>query len=315
MRRALLSWTLVIAFLAAGFGASVLALNGDVYSAHGFVRSYLETLARKNADEALAFAGVVAPASESGILLTDDAMGDIADIHYLSDVETAGVHTVTFSYQLSTGLAATTFTVSRVGTSFGLFATWRFAASPLANLAVTVLHDSRFTANGLPATGDDTYAVFTPGLYDLGHETEYLTARTLAVPVTEVGSTVDAEVDVEANGTFERAASHAVASFLDSCATQQVLMPTGCPFGFEEANRIEGLPEWSMVGYPTITLEPSDTVGVWNGTSTKSSVKIKVAVRSLFDGSTTTVNQDVQFTGTYRITVAADDTLSVSAQL
>ena len=315
MRRALLSWTLVFAFLAAGFGASVLALNGDVFSAHGFVRSYLETLARKDAAGALAFAGVVAAADESGVFLQDAAMGDLGDIRFLDDSDARGVHTVTFSYRLSTGTETSTFTVARDGTRLGLFPTWRFADSPLAGLDVTVLHDSRFTANGVAAAGNGTYAVFRPGLYDLGHTTKYLSARTLAVAVTKPGLTRADELEVEANGSFEAAAAKAVASFLDRCATQQVLMPTGCPFGYEEANRIEGLPQWSMVDYPTVTLSASDTVGSWTATSSRSAARISVAVRSLFDGTTSQLDEDVVFTGTYLVTVSADNALSVSAQL
>ena len=76
MLRTPLSWLVVFALLAAGFGATVLALNADVFSAHGFVRSYLQALERQDADEALAFAGVDVPESEVSTLLVDAATTD-----------------------------------------------------------------------------------------------------------------------------------------------------------------------------------------------------------------------------------------------
>ncbi len=313
MRRALLSWTLVIAFIAAGFGASVLALNGDVFSAHGFVRSYLETLARKDSAGALAFAGVAVPANESRLLLQDAALGDIDDIQFLSDDVTNAVHTVRFSYRFTTGRETSEFTVKHAGTRLALFDTWQFADSPLASLAVTVLHDSRFNANGVQANGDDTYAVFRPGLYDLGHTSKYLSARTVAVAVTDPG-TQKGEVDVEANDSFDAASTKAVGSFLDDCATQQVLMPTGCPFGYEEPNRIDGLPQWSMVDYPTVKVAASDTIGSWTATGQGAVANIKVVVRSLFDGSTSKLDKNVDFEASYRVVVGADNSLTVSAE-
>ena len=46
MRRELITWSVVLGVILAGFGATVLALNSTLYSASGFVRTYLDALAR-----------------------------------------------------------------------------------------------------------------------------------------------------------------------------------------------------------------------------------------------------------------------------
>jgi hypothetical protein len=312
MQRALLSWTLIFALLLAGFGASVLALNGDVFSAHGFVRAYLDTLARHDASEALQFDGVDLPHDASYSLVTDDdALGDVAGIRFVSDVEKDEVHVVRFATLVAGQEQVTEFTVERAGTRFGLFPTWRFAVSPVAVMNVTVDHDARFSANGVPVLSGG-FAVLVPGVFTLDHESKYLQAADVTAAVTEVGSTVDAAIEVEPKDGFAAAATEAIAAFLDNCVTQEVLKPTGCPFGEEVANRLDSTPAWSMVEYPTAVLEPGDTPGQWSAKTVDAVAHITADVKSLFDGTVSSLNEDVPFASSYVIYVGYDDSLSVT---
>lgn len=311
MRRALLSWSLVFAILFAGFAASVLALNADVFSAHGFVRSYLDALARHDAEGALSFDGVVVPGGANEDLLADAALGDITQIRLLSDVETGNTHVVRFEYSLGGSTAVTEFTVAHTGTRLWLFSTWRFAVSPVATLSATVDHDDRLTANGV-ASASGQHAVLVPGYFALDHKSTYLDAATVGAAVTKTGSTVDAVVAVTPNEAFATAATKAIAAFLDECVTQQVLKPTGCPFGTDVANRLNSTPSWSMVSYPSARLKPSATPGIWEVSPTSAVAHIVAEVKSLFDGSISPLNEDVPFTTGYRITLGPNDSLTVS---
>lgn len=311
MPRSLLSWIVVFALLAAGFGATVLALNGDLYSAHGFVRSYLQALERKDADEALAFAGVVVPESESTTLLVDGALGGLGDIQLLSDVARGGEHVVRYAYELEGAEQITEFHVERDGTTLGLFDRWKFAVSPLARLDVTVANDSRFTANGVEAVTGVPLLVLAPGSYVIDHDTELLSAVSESAAVTEIGATEEVRIVTTPTDAFDAAAEDAVADYLDGCVAQTVLMPTSCPFGFEEANRIEGTPQWSIDEYPTVTLEPGAVTGTWRAIGSAGAVQITVTVKSLFDGSTSTVDETVPVSGSYLIRLNADNTVTV----
>jgi hypothetical protein len=311
MRGRLLSWTIIFALLAAGFGATVLALNSSLYSAGGFVRSYLETLQRGDLDAVLAIDGVEAPANARGDLLLDGVLGGFDGIRLLSDVESEGEHTVRYAYTIDGTEQISQFTVERAGTRFGLFPMWRFSVSPVATLAVTVDHDARFTANGVEATSGD-YAVLVPARVILGHDTEWLEALDTTVAVTEVGATTDALVEVAPKEGFAPAATAAIASYLDTCATQTVLQPTGCPFGTTIANRLKGSPAWSLVAYPEAQLNTTDTPGTWETQRATGTAHIIADVVSLFDGTTSRLDEDVEFAGTYLIVVGLDDSLSVS---
>lgn len=302
---------MVFALLAAGFGATVLALNNDVFSAHGFVRSYLQALARQDSAEALAFDGVDVPEGAGTTLLGDSAMGEVRDIQFIGESSSEGVTTVRFETTLSSGPETSEFHVERAGSRFGLFSAWRFAESPLAALAVSVDSDSRFTANGVAALTGGPEAVFAPGHYVIGHSTEYLSAEAVEVDAVEPGGLLDAQLAVAPTPAFTDAADQAIAAFLDQCATQQVLKPTGCPFGFDEANRIDGAPQWTMTEYPTSTLSAGSQPGTWLATGTEGEVRLQLTVRSLFDGSTSSLDESIPVRGSYLLSLAADNTITV----
>jgi hypothetical protein len=305
MRRALLHWTLVFALLAAGFGAAVLALSNDLYSAHGFVRSYLEALQRHDADDALGFDGV----EGAGPVVTDATVGGFDGIRLVSDVEVEGTHTVRFAYTVDGSEQITQFSVERTGTRLGLFATWRFAVSPVATLAVSVDHDSRFAINGTDAVAGPQQ-LLVPSAVTLTHATTYLEALPVSVALTEVGSTVDAAIDVAPTDAFAPAAADAIKLFLDDCATQTVLKPTGCPFGTDVANRVDSEPVWLIVEYPAVALNPAGLA--WQSED-GAVAHITVEVKSLFDGTLSTLDKDVPFTAVYTLTIGADDSLTVTS--
>jgi hypothetical protein len=317
MHRAIVTWSLVFVFLAAGIGASIAALNNTVYSAQGFVRSYLEALERQDADAALAFDGVELPGGQNATLVADGALGAIGDIQLVQDVADGDLHHVTFAYSLGSATGTTEFEVERTGTRLGLFPTWRFAESPVATLAISAPRDPRVTVNGIDtqvAAEGTAFLVLAPGSFRLDHESTYLSAPEVTVPVSVVGAVVEAQLDAEPNEEFEAATDEAVGAFLDDCATQQVLMPTGCPFGYSEVNRVVGLPTWSIVDYPTVILGDgeSEAQGQWFAAGTLGTAHIVMEVRSLFDGTESTVDEDVSFSGDYLIVLSTDDELTVA---
>ena len=148
MRRAILTWlaALVIAVLA-GAG-SIVVLNATVFGAGGFVSVYLNALARGDVSDALSLPGVDARGAGE-LLLQDGTLAGLSSIHQIRDDVHSGAHWITMGWTTPHGSGTTTFEVQRIGTRFGLFPEWGFAASPLATVALTVQNDARFTVNGV----------------------------------------------------------------------------------------------------------------------------------------------------------------------
>lgn len=324
MRRSLLPWLLAFVLLGAGFVATIAALNNDLYSARGFALSYVEALARGDSASALACDGVSVPAGENATLLTDAAIDtgtspaaahahQLTRVRVLDETVADGVHTVRIGYELAGEPGFSDFAVAAAGTRFGLFSTWRFAASPLATLTVTVQNDSRFTVNGVQgSSASGPMAVFVPGSYAVSHTSRYLTAKESAVTISEPQAAVSATVEVIPAEGFNAAASAAVGAFLDSCATQTVLYPTGCPFGEAVKNRLTGTPVWSIAKYPSVTVSATGTPGRWTTTVETGTAHLEATVTLLLDGSRSTLSENVDFRSHYVLSLDANDDITVS---
>ncbi len=325
MRRELVTWSLVVAMVLGGFGFTVLVLNNTVYSAPGFVKSYLDALARQDAAGALEIIGEPDSAEDSSdgtsdALLRRAAMSELTDVTLVTDVETApGLHTVTFSYVADGKPGRTAFAVQQAGALFGLFPDWEFVDGPLSTMYVTVLGDARFSANDIelvtPTPNDPAgYLVFTPGTYVLNHDTTFLDAEPVTVAVTEAGASVPTALMVQPNALMIEQVQERVNEQLDSCATQQVLMPTGCPFGQSMGNRIITAPLWSITTYPEVSLRAGERSGEWEVPLIPGTAHLVVDVRSLFDGSVSTFDEDVPFSVSYAVGFLPGDELLITAR-
>jgi hypothetical protein len=316
MRRAILSWLTALVITALVGAGTVIALNATVFGAGGFVAVYLDALARGDVSDALSMPGVDARGADE-LLLQDGTLAGLSDIHQVSDEERAGAHWVTVAWTSPHGSGTTTFEVHRIGTRFGLFPQWGFAASPLATVSLSVTNDARFTVNGVQetaATHSDKavdYAVLVPGSYTFGHSTALLSAAPHFVVADTVGQELSTIVQPEANARFIAAVTAEVHRQLDACATQTVLFPTGCSFGQSIQNRVSGAPEWTIEHYPTIRIAPGSDFGSWAIPSTPGTAHLKVGVTSLLDGSVSAFDQDVPFQLRAAITVGVDDSVTV----
>ncbi len=317
MRRIVGTWAALFALFAVSFGLVVLSLNATLFSPGGFVRSYLEALARHDVAGALELAGV--SPTERDVLLDQDALGRVTEIRQRSDERLPdGTHRVEFEYRTDAGPGRTAFLLEGAGMRFGVFSAWRFAEPPLAQVEITVLHDPRFEVNGLEVVGTANeprvYRVFAPGAYEIGHQTTFLEAEPVELAVSGPGEVTEARIDVAANEHFVEEVQKKLDAYLDDCAEQRVLLPTGCPFGKQVANRIESEPVWEMSEYPPVTLRPAQEPGAWLMPPTDAAARLRVDIRSLFDGSVTRFDEDVPFTVSYLITFQADGGLYIEGQ-
>jgi hypothetical protein len=318
-RRSAVTFIVLVALTIAAFAATVAILNSTLYSASGFARSYLGALARHDVSAALATPGVTRPASGTDDLLVPAALGPLRDIRLESDtVGSDGAHRLVYSYSFTGAREKSQFVVARAGVHLGFFSSWRFQVSPMGLLTVTPRHAASFTANGIPlsspkpATGSQ-FRVLTPASVVLGHSSTYFTAKPTVALVTGPGN-VAAEVDIQAGAAFVKELQKQLDAQLKQCTTQKVLLPTGCPFGQHMDNRIEGEPEWSMASYPKLAIVPGPAIGQWQVPPTPGAARLKVKVRSLFDGSLSTFDEDVPFTISYLITFSDSGVPTITAR-
>lgn len=317
------------------FGIAVIALNLTVFSPSGFVTTYLQTLGERDVADALAMPGVdlpgsIAKDSAAAALLKPESLASITDITTTNDVDLGnGVHRITARYLLSgaeseSQRASSQFLVRDTGASYLFFNQWSFATSPVASLQVRVANGASATAGTSLLTANDLgadveafsaladFPVLVPGLVVLSHESAYLTGIVAPVLVDTPGQNLTATVAAAPNTAFIAAVTTSIRSFLDACATSTSLFPPGCPFSRQVSDRIVGSPVWSITAYPPIgILSGAES---WILAQSSGTAHIHVDVRSLFDGSVTTLDESVPFRVDYRIMLASDGTITFGAR-
>jgi hypothetical protein len=323
--RILARWFALVGLLLLAFLGTVTTLNLTVYSAAGFVSSYLDAVARHDVDGAERMPGVTVSTSGTDELLAPAALASLTDIHLMTDTDDGGGrHTVLYGYTIGGTEGTSSFLVEHTGARLGVFSGWRFVDSPQSLLSLTVQNGppdsgSGVIANGvaLPKTSAGRahgYRVLTPSRVVLTHTSTYLTAAKVAALVDEPASVTDATVDIQANGSFVREVQKQLNKFLAACTTQRVLLPTGCPMGAQITDRLQDAPTWSIVNYPIVRIVPGSAVGSWQVPETGALAHLRVKVKSIFDGSLSTFDDDVPFTVRYLITFAGDGTPVITPQ-
>jgi len=308
----LVAWLVVFAIIVGAGGVAVLALNATAFGAAGFVRVYLEAVARGDATGALGMPGVTVDPGLRSDFLADEALVGMTELREISTERADdGTEVVTFAWTADEAESTSTFTVERVGSRLALFPEWAFAVSPVATLRLTVENDERFAVNGVAAESDAgaepvDYAVLAPGRYRVDHTSTYLRARAVDAIVDTPAGVVDATLEVLSTGAFLEKITTEMRDHLTACAEQEVLFPTGCPLGRAIPNRVVSPPEWSIIEYPVPTVEPGFDFGTWL-VDAPGVAHLTVDVQSLFDGSVSTFDRDIPFTATYLVTIGADD--------
>ncbi|WP_104476909.1 hypothetical protein [Microterricola pindariensis] len=327
-------WAGLLGLLLLAATAGVGALNQQLYSPSGFVQQYLGALAAGDAEAALSFPGVEPQATElaaAGLpttlprtLLRDTVLRAPQDVRVIGDERGKnGVHRVSVEYTLAGQKAQSVFEVERTGTNFGVFNDWRFASSPLAVLTVTVLHDAEFSVNGLTLdtrahhdadaeptfSNSASYLAFSPSTYELSKDSRLLAAAPVTLPVT-TSDVTEATVDVQPTADFVNDVQEELNKWLDeSCATQTVLQPTGCPFGVNIDDRVISGPTWSITEYPAVTLTPGENA--FEMPQTPAVAHVQVEVQSLFDGDVEMLDQDEPFSMALSVTITPSGSLDI----
>ncbi|MBX3100840.1 MAG: hypothetical protein KF761_14845 [Salinibacterium sp.] len=317
MRRELIPLLVVAAVVVAVFGGAVFVLNATLYSASGFVRSYLDSIARHDVDGALELAGTLAVGDASDELLTPDALGTLSNLRLVSDdTDAQGIHRIVYAFTTGDKSGESTFSVRPQGSLLGLFSTWGFDTNPLGVLQVLPQHGSTFSVNGVkviaPAAGTPApYLVFAPMSYELTEKSRFLEAPPVTVTASQPGAAIIATVNLRPTAELVDQVQSEINKYLDTCATQVVLLPTGCPFGEEISNRIVSTPQWSIAQYPRVTLAAGPDPGTWLIPRTDAAAHLVVEVKSLFDGSVSTFDEDVRFSSSYVVTILPDGQLLI----
>lgn len=312
MRRAPLIWGGVAAAVA-GAGAGLLALLiGTTATPEAHVERYLQALAADDLVTASRLAGL----PEGTPTPLGDA-GDPAVVAVLGRIERGDDRVAIIAEYGGPADAATVIlTLAPAEPLLGIVPQWSFTTPPVRSVEVGVDQHDEFLVNDerlAAAAAGETARVtgFVPALLEIGIADPYLDAASVRVRLTGAAPRV-VVLEAQPTARLERGVLQEVEAFLADCVEQEVLQPTGCPFGRTIDDRVLGLPQWQLVSDPILTLTPSSTPGTWE-VRALAEVGLRVTVQRLFDGRisdvdttlTATVTGDVVMRdGMPRLTIA-----------
>ena len=323
---------LIGVLLVAALGAGGVVVYQQLYGPGTFVMRYLSLLGDGDAADALAVPGVkiestdlsdaALPTTAHDALLRRDALAPLTDVEVTGTEEHDGVVAVTVEYSAGPHRGTSTFEVEQQGW-IGIAPAWRFAQSPLAVIELTVRGAMQFDVNGfaldkrqVSVDGVDAdplapvpLLVFSPGLYSLSVQTPISTSPGVAVLSDTPAADIPVDLQTEPTDEFIGVVQEKVEGFLTACAEQEVLQPTGCPFGWFVRNRIVDLPKWSMAAQPEITVVPDGPN--WAIERTEAVAHIEVDIQDIGTGAITHWDEDVPFHITGEIDILPDGTASI----
>jgi hypothetical protein len=275
---------------------TVLILNFTLYSAAGHVSSYLRALETEDYGLAATRAGL----SEAPAAFPLPTKGIENPRVVGTAVLESGEIVVQAEYEILGSTESTVFVVEAVEPVLYFFNRWRFTRSPTARIELVVIGDNRVVVNskelsvtrlGVPPR----ISVLVPGHYEASLETDWLTANTASLTLTDVGSRNPMRVLMRPTSRLVDTTNGAVEDFLEDCVEQKVLQPVGCPFGVTIDDRIVGSPEWNILDFPDVTLTLASDRASWTMRASGGVAQVTIQVQSLFDGTVEEQIKEVPF--------------------
>lgn len=314
--RVLAAWLLGLLLAIAVAVLTVFLVNDRVFGPERQVRAYFEALSAGDGESALGILNARVPDANAA-MLDGPALRQAADS--LEDVDIGAASfsddaraTIEVNYTLAGKKAATTYLLAKTGTEWLFFDTWTFVPTELPTIAVSVVNQDTATLNGMPVAtpgGQNTFAAFYPGEYESHYTSPYFAAPAQSTLVTSRKDKDRINLATKATDKLRADVGEHVREFLDQCATQKVLQPTGCPFYFDTENRIVGNIKWTISTYPQITIEPAN--GGWRVHPLSGTALLTTTEQNLFTGQLIPLNIETDFNFTTRLKVS-DSSITVT---
>ena len=289
-------------------GASFATAAVATATPEAHVMRYLEALADDDLVGAAVLAGL--PADRT-MPLGDDGSPTVMRI--VERVErTDSLAEVIAEYGTLDDLVTVRFVLAPAAAHFGIVPVWQFEQPPVAAVEVGVDHHDRLTINGGPvqtgaAADAVSVSVFVPSRVTATLADPFVRADAVSVRV-DGGAPVAITLEARPTPALERAVLGELDAFISGCTAQQVLLPTGCPFGRTITDRVVGRPHWQLDSDVTVTIVAGDQAGRWSVIAT-ADVRLVATVQRLRDGVVSELDDVITATITGDIVLPPDGPL------
>lgn len=261
--RLALRWGLAAVLLIALLIGGALAANRVLFSPAHLVVDLQKQLAAGHGGQALGLLQAQVPKGDAVALdgevlaRTQEGITDFTADDTEVDPNDPDLRVVTAHYKAGGVDKQSQYTLRHTGKTWLFFDTWAFEPSTLPTVRIKANTVNEVSVNGqqIPLkAGVSTLPVFYPSVLDASFSTKNFAADTRGVVVTGPSADpVRIALKTQPTKAFIAAINSKVKKYLDGCAKQQVLMPSGCPFAYNTTARVDSSSiSWSIDKYPTI---------------------------------------------------------------
>ncbi|MHA7304504.1 hypothetical protein ACX80E_04540 [Arthrobacter sp. TMN-49] len=314
------AWLLLLMLAIAASIVTISIVNNREFGPEKTVANYLAALKDGDGAKALGLLHAKVPSADASALDGEALANSQAALKNVSIGEAVSApdnhKTVTLNYTLGNAPFKTDFTLTQGPKHWLFFDSWTMAPTTLPTIDASVVNANQASINGAAANmpeGKNSFAVFYPGSYELEYKSELFAAAPVtravsgadqSIPAVGLSTGPTSDLLAQVDGTIHK--------YLDTCAKQAVLMPTGCPMNAATNNRVVSAVKWSVLEYPAITISPYG--GQW--VMAPLSVKAQVAYteQDLFSGLVAPAKSADDFTFTAKLSITGT-TVVVTPQL
>lgn len=304
------AWLLIFLLGVAASIVTITIVNTKDFGPEKTVENYLAALRAGDGSSALGLLQAKVPGANAAAL-DGDALAKSQEA--LKDVSIAEAVSaphdqkkVTVNYTVGDTALSTDFLLKPGAKHWLFFDSWTMVPSTLPVINASVVNANQASINDADANmpdGRNSFAVFYPGSYELHYSSPLFAAPTVTRTVTGPTEAV-ANVSLATGPTSELLSQvdGTIRKYLDACAKQAVLMPTGCPMTAATDNRVVSAVTWSIKEYPPINISPFG--GQWVMAPLKAKAQVEYKEQNLFTGVISPVKdpKDVSFSAKLTIT-------------
>lgn len=314
--RLALRWaTSVVIILALAIAGAIIA-NRTLFSAQRAVESLHQHLAAGEGAQALGLMGAKVPEGDAVALdgevlkRTQASIKNFTTDKPVPDATDPDLSTVLAHYQADGVDYDSSYTLRRTGKSWFFFDRWSFEPVTLPTVKIKANTVNEVTVNDqkIPLEqGMSTLPVFYPAVLDASFSTKNFAADARGMVVTAPAE-APTEISLKTQPTkdFIAQINSKVKTYLDQCAEQKVLMPSGCPFAYHTAARVDpSTITWSIKNYPTIEVKYYN--GAWVLSPLNVTADIALTEQDLRTGSLEEKNISEEFAFTAQLTTSTTE--------
>lgn len=293
-------WSFLLVLCFAAGAITIATVRNTSYGPENTVQRYLSALREGDGETAIALLNPTTPTASAAVLQGEPLKRAVAALGQLNigtaEKTSETTAKVPVSFTADGTQHTTVFQLQSKSKDWLFFDNWTFAPNSLPTVDLSVPNNSVASLNGIEVNvphGQNQFAALYPGVYTASLSTPNFQATEQHTVLTSNSDNGSLSLTPQPSNRLLDQVNSQLKSFLDGCASQQVLLPTGCPLSAATSNRILGPVSWQITQYPSAQITPYNNS--WSIAPLSFRAKVSYEEQSLLTGEKSSFSREFDF--------------------